>query len=137
MDVSTAKFESCFVAKLGFVIALSCGFLLSSSEAQSTSDAAEDSKVQIIRPESYAVRRFSEVLETELAERSEAPKELLIRNRALFEIAKKKLLDLKDLELESDSLSLKNKIKAWEAKTDYYRKRTKALEETIKKTRGK
>lgn len=120
-----------------FVIGLSLACPINAVENPDQNPSPEESKIQIIRPESYAIRRFSEIIETEMDERSEPATDRLIQNRALFEISKKKLLDLKDLSLESDSQNLKNKIKAWEARTDYFRKRIKFLEEKIKKDRNK
>jgi len=88
--------------------------------------------VELVRPESYAIRRFEEVLEAALEDLPKNTQERLIRERALLTIAQRQKEDLVSTRRVEPTSST---LRAIEARIDHHEKQVKLLEEEARKRR--
>jgi len=96
-------------------------------------------QVELVRPESYAVRRFHEVIDQSLKNRPQSLQEKLLRQRALLQITQTRLGKLQDENNPSseDSASdfSQTLFRALEARVDHHQKKIRRLEEKIRRNR--
>lgn len=118
-----------------FLLATSLSFSTPAAKGDASSQKPERAELSFVSPEDYAIRRFGEVTEAYQASFPNSPQELLIRKRALLQIAEEKLAEERAREGAGGPLSRKNLIRAAEAQVDYYQKVISELEERIKRRR--
>lgn len=103
---------------------------------QTTADPADNNpQVELVRPDTYAVRRFEEVTTQYLEQQPESDQEKVIRERALLEITLRQINALEEKARQSDSEALINLIRALRAKEIHHKKRITRFEKEIRSKR--
>jgi hypothetical protein len=108
----------------------------------SASPASKADRVEIVRPEAYAVKRFGEIVRVSQERQRPTPQEQLISYRASLIIAERKLTELKHPQKIEGKPEMKPEIleirlKGARAELDHYQHLVSRLEQKIlKETRN-
>lgn len=101
-------------------------------------------RVEIVRPESYGIKRFGEIIQEYQSSQPTSLQELIIENRAKLVIAEQKLITLKERKKspavtpEGEVISVKDtQIRAYQARVDHYENLVSRLEAQILREKRK
>lgn len=96
-------------------------------------DTIEPSRMEIVKPRSYAIKRFSEIISDYENNQPSRLSDRLIRNRALLNVAKREKSSYLQKMTTEEKQPSEDRLKSFEAMIDHYEKKVAHLETRIKK----